>query len=61
MTYRTLSESGATVEARDTILNHAAAAIYAPVDTGFVANEERGYGNAMPAITIGPKSFGSSE
>lgn len=56
MTYRTLSEAGASPESRDTILNHAAAAIYAPVDSGYVKHEERGYGASLPAITLSPKS-----
>lgn len=55
MTYRTLSEAGATPEARDIILNHAAAAIYAPVDSGYVSNEERGYGSSLPTISLSPK------
>ena len=55
MTYRTLSEAGASPEVRDTILNHAAAAIYAPVDSGYMKNEERGYGASLPAISLSPK------
>ncbi len=61
MTYRTLSESGATPEARDTILNHAAAAIYAPVDSGYVLNEERGYGASLPAVSLTPKAMSAGE
>lgn len=56
MTYRTLSEAGASPEARDTILNHAAAAIYSPVDSGYVSNEERGYGTSLPAISLTPRA-----
>jgi hypothetical protein len=43
LTYTTLAEAGNSIEARDTVLQHAAAAIYAPNDTGYVKNEERGY------------------
>lgn len=43
LTYRTLSDASGTQEGRETVLQHAAAAIYAPNDTGYVRNEERGY------------------
>tara|TARA_R110002033_G_scaffold112889_1_gene158185 strand:- start:73 stop:1101 length:1029 start_codon:yes stop_codon:yes gene_type:complete len=54
MTFTTLAEAGSTVEARDVVLQHAAAAIYAPNDTGYMKNEERGYSSQLP-ISIGPK------
>lgn len=60
MTFRTFTESGGTLDARDTILNHAAAAIYAPVDSGYVRNEERGYGSSMPSMTLGGRSIPGS-
>lgn len=55
MTYTTLAEAGSAPEARDTVLQHAAAAIYAPNDTGFTKNEERGYGgNPIIGVTSRP-------
>ncbi len=54
MTYTTLAEAGSSIEARDTVLQHAAAAIYAPNDTGYAKNEERGYGG-NPLIGVMPR------
>lgn len=54
LTYTTLAEAGSTPEARDTILQHAAAAIYAPGDTGYIKNEERGYGG-NPIVGFAPQ------
>jgi hypothetical protein len=45
MTYKTLTEAGGSPEAREVVLQHAASAIYAPSDTGYVKNEERGSGD----------------
>lgn len=56
LTYTTLAEAGSTPEARDTILQHAAAAIYAPGDTGYVRNEERGYGG-NPIVGFAPQQI----
>lgn len=56
LTYTTLAESGSSPEARDTILQHAAAAIYAPGDTGFMKNEERGYGG-NPIVGFAPQQI----
>ncbi len=47
MTYKTLVEAGATPEARDAVLNHAAASIYRLHDTGYV----RGVNNSAPSST----------
>lgn len=55
MTYRTLAEAGGSPEARDTVLQHAAAAIYAPNDSGYLKTEERGYGG-NPIVGFSPKS-----
>lgn len=44
MTYKTLAEAGNTPELRDAVLQHAAAAIYSPNDSGYLKGEERGYG-----------------
>ncbi|MBY4895130.1 hypothetical protein KUL25_20405 [Rhodobacteraceae bacterium N5(2021)] len=54
MTYRTLAEAGGTQEARDTILQHAAAAVYSPNDSGYLKGEERGYGGS-PIVGFSPK------
>lgn len=54
LTYTTLTEAGGTVEARDTILQHAAAAIYTPSDSGYIKQEERGF-SASPPLAIAPK------
>ena len=59
MTYTTLADAGSSVEARDAILQHAAAAIYAPNDTGYLKNEERGYGQSLP-LNISPRVLGQS-
>lgn len=55
MTYRTLAEAGGSAEARDTVLQHAAAANYAPNDSGYLRSEERGYGG-NPVVGFSPKS-----
>lgn len=44
LTYKTLAEAGNSPELRDVVLQHAAAAIYAPNDSGYLKGEERGYG-----------------
>ena len=53
MTYQTLAEAGATAATREIVLLHAATAIYAPTDSGFVRNEERGYSDTSIIGTIG--------
>ena len=42
LTYRTLTEASGTAEGREIVLQHAAAAIYAPTDTGYVRKEDTG-------------------
>ena len=63
LTYRTLSEASGTQEGREIVLQHAAAAIYAPNDSGYVRNEERGYvdGGMMGLVsrTLNSSSSGS--
>ncbi len=56
MTYKTLAEAGSTIEARDAVLQHAAAAVYAPNDSGYLKKEERGFGSSLP-IAISPRSL----
>lgn len=56
MTYTTLADAGSTSEARDTVLQHAAAAVYAPGDTGYLKSEERGYGG-NPVVGFSPRSI----
>lgn len=60
MTYTTLAEAGNSPEARDTVLQHAAAAIYAPSDTGYVKNDERGYSGSMPVALTPRLAAGAS-
>lgn len=48
MTFTTLVEAGNSLETREIVLQHAAAAIYAPNDTGYMKNEERGYASSLP-------------
>lgn len=55
LTYKTLAEAGGSAEARDTVLQHAAAAIYAPSDSGYMKSEERGYGG-NPVVGFTPRS-----
>ncbi len=55
MTYKTLAEAGNSPELRDAVLQHAAAAIYAPNDTGYLKGEERGYG-AQSLLALLPRS-----
>jgi hypothetical protein len=59
MTYKTLAEAGNSPELRDAVLQHAAAAIYAPNDSGYLKNEERGYG-AQSLLALLPRSTGAS-
>lgn len=58
MTYKTLTEAGATSDTRDAVLQHAAAAIYSPNDSGYIQNEERGY-NGSPVLNM-PRLFQQS-
>lgn len=55
LTYKSLTDAGGTSEAREAVLSHAAAAIYAPVDSGYVSSEERGYSQAPATIAISPR------
>jgi hypothetical protein len=55
MTYKTLVEASGSEDVRDAVLQHAAAAIYSPNDSGYVKNEERGY-NGSPVLNL-PRSF----
>ena len=48
MTYTTLAEAGSSQEARDTILSHAASAIYSPGESGFVNGEDRSPIQSLP-------------
>lgn len=57
MTYKTLAEAGNTPELRDAVLQHAAAAIYAPNDSGYLKGEERGYG-AQGLLALVPRMTG---
>ncbi len=59
MTYKTLAEAGNSPELRDAVLQHAAAAIYAPNDTGYLRAEERGYG-AQGLLALLPRNLGSA-
>lgn len=54
MTYKTLAEAGNAPELRDAVLQHAAAAIYAPNDSGYLKSEERGYG-AQSLLALLPR------
>lgn len=44
LTYTTLVEASDAPQVRDVVIQHAAGAIYAPGDSGYVKNEERGFG-----------------
>jgi hypothetical protein len=57
MTYRTLVDAGGTAEARDVILNHAAASVYQLHDTGFTKSTESG--STTSSSVIGLLSKGS--
>lgn len=59
LTYRTLSEAASSPELRDAVLQHAAAAIYAPNDSGYLRSEERGYGS-QGLMALVPRVAGSS-
>lgn len=59
MTYKTLAEAGNSPELRDAVLQHAAAAIYAPNDSGYLKAEERGYG-AQGLLALLPRMPGAS-
>ena len=60
LTFRSLVDAGNSPELRDAVLQHAAAAIYAPNDSGYLRTEERGYG-PQALISLLPKSGGSSQ
>lgn len=55
LTYKTLADAGNSPELRDVVLQHAAAAIYAPNDSGYLKSEERGYG-AQSLIALATRS-----
>ena len=57
MTFTTLTEASTAPDARDVVLQHASAAIYAPIDSGYTKKEERGYNSnalsgAFPRTSI---------
>lgn len=61
LTYKTLAEAGNSPELRDVVLQHAAAAIYAPNDSGYLKGEERGYGaQGLVALASRGVSSGST-
>lgn len=62
LTYKTLADAGNSPELRDVVLQHAAAAIYAPNDSGYLKGEERGYGaqSLMALATRSGANSGSS-
>ena len=49
-TYRALVESPSSQEIRDTVLNHAAACIYTPEDSGYIKNSGKAQVIPMPSI-----------
>lgn len=56
MTYKALVNAGATPEARDTVLNHAAASIYRLHDTGYVRGSEKGASSSSSLVELLPKA-----
>lgn len=59
LTYKTLADAGNSPELRDVVLQHAAAAIYAPNDSGYLKGEERGYGG-QSLIALASRAAGSN-
>lgn len=55
MTYKSLVDAGATPEARDVILNHAAASVYQLHDTGFTKSVDSGGATSSSIIGLLPK------
>ena len=55
MSYRALYEAGHTPEGRETIIQHAAAAIYAPTESGFIRSNS--VPTAAQLATLSPKSL----
>lgn len=55
MTYRTLVDAGGTPEARDVILNHAAASVYQLHDTGFTKQVDGSGTSSSSIIGLLPK------
>ena len=55
MTYKSLVDAGGTTEARDVILNHAAASVYQLHDTGFTKPVDSGGTSSSSIIGLLPK------
>lgn len=56
-TFRALAEAGGTSEARDVVLNHAAASIFSPQDTGYSKSASSTSGNVSNSVVeLIPKS-----
>lgn len=56
MTYKTLADAGGTPEARDAILNHAAASVYQLHDTGFTKPADGGGTVSSSIVGLLPKT-----
>lgn len=56
MTYKAISDAGGTPEVRNAVIQHAASAVYAPSDTGYLKSEDK-TGSNVPLVGIAPQSL----
>lgn len=56
MTYTAITDSAATEESKDMVLNHASACIFSPQDTGFIKSESAQSSSTRAIVELLPKS-----
>lgn len=56
MTYTAITDSAATEEIKDVVLNHAASCIFSPQDTGFIKSESQSSQSARSIVEFLPKT-----
>lgn len=56
MTYTAITDSAATEESKDIVLNHASACIFSPQDTGFIKSESSSSGHTRSIVELLPKT-----
>ncbi len=56
MTYTAITDSAATEESKDIVLNHASACIFSPQDTGFIKSESQQSNTTRSVVELLPKT-----
>ncbi|SIT08964.1 hypothetical protein SAMN05421686_109129 [Thalassolituus maritimus] len=56
MTYTAITDSAATEESKDVVLNHASACIFSPQDTGFIKSQSQQSSTTRSVVELLPKT-----